>query len=217
MSKQRQPTLLLMLLAAAGLCACDRQATTQAPVSTEAEVPPVIRTPDAIARAVVAERLGIAASEVQVVSVTPRDFPDSSLDCPEPGMSYLQVITPGYEVILEAEGRRFDVRVSGPHGRICHRRKPGPPPTLKTPRERIAAVESAMTDLAQRLNARRDSIALLAVQPLDRGTNLSGCETLCGADVVHCGYLIELLHDGRTYRYQAAGDRVMPCPPILPS
>lgn len=47
------------------------------------------------------------------------EFRDASLGCPQPGMAYAQVITPGYRVWLDANGRRFDVRVAGDGGRIC--------------------------------------------------------------------------------------------------
>ena len=46
-----------------------------------------------------------------VTSATARDFPNPGLGCPEPGLVYPQVITPGYQVLLEADGERFDYRV----------------------------------------------------------------------------------------------------------
>jgi hypothetical protein len=88
----------------------------------------VASDPSGIARKVVADMLGMQPEEVTVVSVQVRDFPDSSLDCPEPGFSYLQVVTPGHQVLIEADGRRFDVRVAGRNGRVCHRRKSEAPP-----------------------------------------------------------------------------------------
>lgn len=80
--------------------------------------------PEAIARAEVASLLGLAPGDVRVISSEARDFPDGSLGCPQPGMAYAQVITPGHRVLVEAAGRRFDVRVAGTRGRICQLRKP---------------------------------------------------------------------------------------------
>jgi hypothetical protein len=82
--------------------------------------------PEAIALRAVSDALGIAPAGTRVVSTEARDFPDGSLGCPQPGMAYAQVITPGYRVLVEADGRRFDVRVAGSHGRICYLRKPAP-------------------------------------------------------------------------------------------
>ena len=82
--------------------------------------------PEAIALQSVADALGIAPTGARVISSEFRDFPDASLGCPQPGMAYAQVITPGYRVLVEADGRRFDVRVAGTQGRICYLRKRAP-------------------------------------------------------------------------------------------
>jgi hypothetical protein len=178
--------------------------------------PPSPGTPAERARAVVAARVGIASEDVQVISVLARDFPDSSLDCPEPGMSYLQVITPGHQVIVEADGRRFDVRVSGASARICHRRKPAGSGrrVAKPPLQELA--ERARADLAQRLQAEPTAIAVIGVRALGTEDRLPGCDVLCAPDNGFCGYAVALKHDGRQYAYFAADGHVEPCPPILP-
>ena len=51
-----------------------------------------------------ADRLSIETSAVTVVSARAVTWPDSSLGCPIPGMQYLQVLTDGTEVVLEAGG-----------------------------------------------------------------------------------------------------------------
>lgn len=57
-----------------------------------------------------AARLGVAPNEVEVVEVREVEWPDSSLGCPKPGYSYLQVITPGYQIRLRAQGQTYDYR-----------------------------------------------------------------------------------------------------------
>jgi hypothetical protein len=49
-----------------------------------------------------AERLGVEKGAIEVLSVEPVDWPDASLGCPQPGMVYAQVITPGFRVVLRA-------------------------------------------------------------------------------------------------------------------
>jgi len=56
-----------------------------------------------------ADELGIPAEDIDVMSVKAYEWPDASLGCPEPGKSYAQVVTPGYRVILEADGVRYEV------------------------------------------------------------------------------------------------------------
>jgi hypothetical protein len=53
-----------------------------------------------------AASLGIPADQVNVVSVEPVTWNDSSLGCGKPGEMYLQVLTPGYKVTLEANGQQ---------------------------------------------------------------------------------------------------------------
>jgi hypothetical protein len=72
-----------------------------------------------IAIQAVAGETGLDAADFVVVSSTAENFRDASLGCPQPGMAYAQVITPGYRVLLEAGGEIFDVRVAGSRGRIC--------------------------------------------------------------------------------------------------
>jgi hypothetical protein len=84
-------------------------------------------TPAEKGRQLVADHLNLALEATTLVSSTAVEFSDSSLGCPQPGMAYAQVITPGHRVIVEADGRRFDVRVAGSHARICHSPRRGSP------------------------------------------------------------------------------------------
>lgn len=54
-----------------------------------------------------AGRLGIPTDGISLVEITEVEWSDSSLDCPQPGMEYLQVITPGYRILLEAGGQSY--------------------------------------------------------------------------------------------------------------
>lgn len=80
---------------------------------TPQEMPqPGIPNPSALAsgRAAVnlADQLGIDVAEVQTVSIEQVEWPDSSLGCPRPGQNYLMVITPGFRIILEANGVKVE-------------------------------------------------------------------------------------------------------------
>lgn len=62
----------------------------------------------AAVRADLAKRLAIPLEEVVVSSVEAADWPNTGLGCPEPRKMYLQVITPGFRIWLEAQGRRYE-------------------------------------------------------------------------------------------------------------
>lgn len=80
-------------------------------------------------RAVLAARRALGAQRggesARLVSIEDREWPDGSLGCPQPGMVYPQVITPGYLVVLEAGGTRHAVHTDL-QGRtvVCEARGP---------------------------------------------------------------------------------------------
>ncbi len=96
--------------------AIDRALTLEQSEADSAEptvAPPVVGTPDIPAEmawltAAIAEDLGVPPQTVQVVTMEPRDWPDSSLGCPQPDMLYAQVVTPGYLVLVEVSGERIE-------------------------------------------------------------------------------------------------------------
>jgi hypothetical protein len=53
-------------------------------------------------KADMAQRLGVSEDRIEVVSVTPQQWRTSGLGCEQPGQMYLQVITPGLQVVLAA-------------------------------------------------------------------------------------------------------------------
>jgi len=60
-----------------------------------------------LAKGDLAERKGIEKEQITVESVEPVEWPDASLGCPEPGMMYPQVITPGYRILLSHDGETY--------------------------------------------------------------------------------------------------------------
>lgn len=55
-----------------------------------------------------AKRLGLRAAAVRLARVEPVDWSDTSLGCPKPDMVYAQVITPGFVVVLWAQGVEYE-------------------------------------------------------------------------------------------------------------
>jgi hypothetical protein len=79
-------------------------------------------TPDALIAVAVedaAARSGVAPSDVRVVLVEPREWPDRSLGCPRPGMGYAQAITPGYLILLEAGGQQLEYHADRAQVQLC--------------------------------------------------------------------------------------------------
>lgn len=53
------------------------------------------------------QRLNISPGEVELVNYEEVQWRDSSLGCPQPKMQYLQVITPGYRIELNAQDQLY--------------------------------------------------------------------------------------------------------------
>lgn len=115
-----KPAIFLAILAAVALLAgCSRSPapTTSplpaaSPLGRPTDLPARAQTIAAEARRDLAGRLNVATDAVKVVRVEAVDWPDASLGCPQPGMMYAQVITPGYRLILEVAGRTYTYHAS---------------------------------------------------------------------------------------------------------
>ncbi len=104
------------LAAALFVAACAPvQAPATAPAATDVPAEaaaPMSPDQQAMADATVAwavGELGVAATDITVLSVEAVEWPDSALGCPQPDMIYAAVITPGYKVMLDAGGTTYAV------------------------------------------------------------------------------------------------------------
>lgn len=82
----------------------------QADLSTATPQPGVPGGEQSVSQVVIedlARRLAIETSAIELVRQEEVEWADSALGCPAPGMNYLQVITPGYEITLQADGATY--------------------------------------------------------------------------------------------------------------
>lgn len=61
-----------------------------------------------LAVADLSNRLGIPESDIVIEQVKPIEWPDATLGCPKPGMDFSPVVTPGYIIALEMEGKTYN-------------------------------------------------------------------------------------------------------------
>lgn len=59
-------------------------------------------------KADLANRQAVSVDEIILGEITAVEWSDSSLDCPQPGMEYLQVITPGYRAVLQVKNQSYE-------------------------------------------------------------------------------------------------------------
>ena len=85
-----------------------------------------------LAKKTLAGKLGVAVETVQLDKAEAVDWADASLGCPEPGMMYAQMITPGHKVSLKVDGKMHEVHVAGTRAVMCGgARKPARTETKK--------------------------------------------------------------------------------------
>ena len=59
-----------------------------------------------------AHRLSISISQINLVEARGVVWPDASLGCPQPGMAYAEVLTPGYLILLNAGSKEYEYHAS---------------------------------------------------------------------------------------------------------
>ena len=61
------------------------------------------------AKELLTRKLGIAIENIKFFDILAVEWPDSSLGCPQAGMLYADVITPGYKMQLEVNGSYYSI------------------------------------------------------------------------------------------------------------
>lgn len=159
------------------------------------------------------QRLGIPAESITVVEAQEVVWPDASLGCAQPDMMYVQVLTPGYQVVLEADGQLYDYHGGSPDTMfLCtagsaetpspsaggdESRKPAVAPGSQ------AAVDATVADAAARLGVPADSIQVVSMEDTVWPTSGLGCEKpgQMYLQVITPGYQIVLQAGDMLYTY----------------
>jgi len=176
------------------------------------------------ARAEAAKELRAQPSEFTVVTIEPAQWSDSSLGCRKPNSMYQQVMSNGYVVVLERQGKRHHVNVAGSRAVMCEptTRLGG---TVRQPMsarglERVTTL--ARQDLANRLRLDVQSIRVGNVEPRRWTDDNMNCTSGGGSPAAAApagsnsavGYRLELSASGRTYFYHTDLRSVRACPPV---
>lgn len=73
-----------------------------------------------------AQRFSLSITQINLLEARDVTWPNSSLGCPEKGLVYADVLTPGYLVIFESGGNTFEYH-SGTGGDVIYCQNPTPP------------------------------------------------------------------------------------------
>lgn len=179
------------------------------------------------ARAEAARKLRAQPSEFTVVTIEPAQWSDSSLGCRKPNAQYQQVMSNGYIVVLERQGKRHEVNVAGTRAVLCEQTTRlsgtvrGPMPARGM--DRVTTL--ARQDLANRLHLDVQQVRITNVEPrrwTDDDMNCASgggmpapdASSQSGGSLAGIGYRLALTASGRTYFYHTDLRAVRACPPI---
>ena len=165
-----------------------------------------------LAKGTLSRTLAVGEGDLQLEEAVAVDWPDASLGCPQAGMAYAQMITPGYKVTLRAGDASHEVHVAGAKAVICSKgagRKE--PPLLAGAVAKVFLL--ARQDLAARLKVPEKDVEAVFVRPTTWPDTSLGCpqpgESYEPAPTK--GFLIELRHAAKAYRYHADMVKAVAC------
>lgn len=162
---------------------------------------------------------GLRADQITLVDAIRVEWPDGSLGCPQPGLDYVQMLTPGYLVTLVAEGAEYRIHLDDTGaGVVCFSGEGvvGSGPDFDPIAEEF--IQQARFDLAQRLNVALEDIEFVSSEPVEWPDGRLGCADSGEAAVqmLTAGYRIVLSHAGQQYFFHTSYDQMIACENPLP-
>jgi hypothetical protein len=202
-------TLLVLLIALLAACAPGQAAqptTEPAPAETPIAETPMSETPDAgntseavtaAAVARLAADLGLAEADVTVLSAEETEFTDGCLGLGGPAESCLQAITPGWLVMLSANGQEYEAHTDATGQQVRIAGLDGSSSTGAVD----AITASAAAVLADQLGIAPDAITVVSAEETefsDGCLGLGGPEESC-LQAITPGWIVTLSADGQEY------------------
>jgi len=207
----------------------------EVPSPTQLPMDPTMESMIELSKFDLSEHLAIPVEEITLISAKAVDWSDSSLGCPQPGMMYAQVITPGYKISLLANGISYEYHTdTGKNIILCAENVDSvesPCPTLPPMDPKmVKMINLSKEDLSEHLDIPQEEIILNSVEAVDWSDSSLGCPQpgMMYAQVITPGYKISLLVNGIGYEFHTdTGKNIIlcaenvdsveyPCPTLLP-
>ena len=201
---------LAVATALAALAACAQDIRFVAGQGTAEELTDAERGAAQLAIDTLARELGVSRESIEVDTVKAIEWRDSSIGCPKPGVAYLDVVTPGYKVILrvgkeihvvhEARNQAFRCVQSKNLGGMTAGRDLTFGPQL----------------VAARLGVAERDIQFVAAESKTFPDASLGCPEpgMQYAQAEVPGWVLSFRRGERVFTYHADDKRAIPCPPI---
>lgn len=181
------------------------------PVTLAAPDSPQSQATD-LAIKILAKRNDVTLDKIQVDSVKAVKWPDSSLGCPQPGMMYMQVVTPGFLVkLLDLSKSTIHFVHVGP-GRavVCDKTAGTRTQTDKNLRfhRRWQLSQKAQKLLAGRLSVTHNEVRIVGNRNIPADKLPARCKSKAASTHTQ---IIELSYKNKVYRYGVINDNLIAC------
>jgi hypothetical protein len=160
-----------------------------------------------------AQTLGVDPSKVLLLSILPAQWPDSSLGCPQDGQTYAQVVTAGYLVSFNVDGKTYEVHSDqGQNFIVCTGSSVGGTPTPPDP---VAAefILQAKEMLSAQLGIPPENVVVISSVATDWSDESLGCNRggTAAAPVTVSGYRIIVAVEDQLYEFHTSFDQIILC------
>jgi hypothetical protein len=151
-----------------------------------------------LARQTVAARFAVPADRLTVVSVSPAQWRDSSLGCPERGTRYTPSLTSGYEVKLRDAEQMHVVHVAGGRAVLCGVQTDARLPAATMVGPTLKAAQAVRAALAARLDLDPSNVQIPSTRPFRGATSQcpSAPRKQSGAALI-----VDAEANGQSFRY----------------
>ena len=161
----------------------------------------------ALARKTLSAALTIPPDQISTISVSPAQWRDSSLGCPERGLRYLPLLTSGYEVKLRDAAREHVVHVAGTRAVVCGSQPDPKQPPTSLVAGTLKAADAVRIALAARLGIEPARVRILSTRPFRSTTPCLAAPAASKGGAL----LVEAAAAEQTFRYYADDTQVLNC------
>jgi hypothetical protein len=207
-------TLLKILILALFLTACAPAATNQPEIPPDNSYPspsypnpsypnddttPNLTPAQQAAITLLSQTLSLPADQLTVISTEAVTWPNGCLDVERPGMFCTQAVVDGYRILIEANGRQYEVRTN----------ETGSMALIASGMEAGSLIEVVLIrQLAENLGLQEASVSVVSNEPVEFADACLGVamqDVMC-AQVIVPGRIVVLEADGVQYEYHVSDD-----------
>ncbi len=161
----------------------------------------------ALAQRTLAATLSVPQARIQFVSVSPVQWRDSSLGCPERGMVYTPALVSGYEVTLRNAERQHIVHVAGTRAVVCGAQADSKRPTSAMIVGSLKAADAVRTAVAARLGIEPARVRITSTRPFRPSAPCPAAPASSKGGAL----IVEAEASSQTFRYYADDSQVVNC------